>query len=292
MAKISYVNGRYVDHAQAAVHIEDRGYQFADGVYEYIAFYNRTLLDADLHLKRLERSLKELEIAMPASPNALRIIIRELIAKNGREDGGLYMQITRGVANRDHPFPANTRPSLIMTICGAKTPKDYEIEGGVKVISMLDNRWNRRDIKSVALLANVLCKQAATRSQVREAWLMEADGTVNEGAVSNAYIITKAGELVTHHADEHVLGGVTRDVVLKLARKAGIPVAERAFNIVEAKAAAEAFITSTSANVLPVVKIDDRLVGNGKVGEITIKLQVLYAEHIYKQTGKNMGKTF
>jgi D-alanine transaminase len=284
MARISYVNGSYVNHAQAMVHVEDRGYQFSDGIYEYIAFYNRTLLDSGLHFGRLERSLKELEIAQPVSLQALQIISRELIDRNGRENGGLYIQITRGVCKRDHPFPKNVRPALVMTVCGEKTPKAVEIKDGVKVISHPDNRWERRDIKSVSLLANVLAKQEASRRQVREAWLMEKDGTVNEGSVSNAFIICKAGELVTHPANNHILGGITRSVVLKLAKEAGIPVAERVFNITEAKAAAEAFITSTSANVLPVVKIDDRLVGDGRVGEITRKLQGLYNDHIYKQT--------
>jgi len=288
MANIAYVNGEYVAQANAAVHIEDRGYQFADGIYEYIAFYNRILLDGDLHLKRLERSLKELEIAGSPSQNALNIIIRELIERNGREDGGVYIQITRGVAKRDHGFPKHIRPSLVMTLCGAKTPQAHEIKDGVKVISMLDNRWARRDIKSVSLLGNVIAKQAANRANVREAWLLEADGTVNEGAVSNAFIVTKNGELITHHADKNILGGITREVVLKLARKAGISVAERSFNIVEAKSAAEAFITSTSANVLSVVKIDDRLVGVGRVGVITKQLQELYSAHIIKQTGKKL----
>lgn len=289
MASISYVNGRYLPHAQASVHIEDRGYQFADGIYEYIAFYNRILLDADLHLKRLERSLKELEIKSSISQKSLRVIMAELIEQNGRDDGGLYLQISRGVAKRDHQFPANVKPSLVMTICGAKTPKPHEVKDGVKAITHPDNRWGRRDIKSVSLLANILAKQAAARAGVREAWLVEADGEVNEGAVSNAFIVSKKGELITHHADKNILAGITREVVLKLAKKAGIIVAERSFNIVEAKAAAEAFITSSSANVLPVVKIDDKLIGDGKVGDTTKKLQELYLNHIYKQTGKMLG---
>ncbi len=149
--------------ARALVHVEDRGYQFSDGIYEYIAFYNRTLLDADLHLKRLERSLKELHIDMPVSSAALAIIARELIARNGREDGGLYIQITRGVARRDHPFPKNVKPALVMTVCAAKLPKGHEVKSGVKVITMPDLRWARRDIKSVSLLANILAKQEAAR---------------------------------------------------------------------------------------------------------------------------------
>ncbi len=286
--RIAYVNGRYIDHAQASVHIEDRGYQFSDGIYEYIAFFNQKLLDGDLHFKRLERSLKELEIAAPVSAGALKIIVRELIERNGREDGGLYIQVTRGVAKRDHVFPKNVRPALVMTVCGAKTPKTYEFTDGVKVITQPDNRWARRDIKSVSLLANILAKQEASRRQVREALLLEADGTVNEGSASNVFIVTKSGVLVTHQADENILGGITRDVVLKLARKAGIAVEERAFNIAEVRDAAEAFITSTSINVLPVVKIDDRLVAKGKVGEITKKLGEFYNAYIYKQTGKKL----
>ena len=287
--RISYVNGEYVNHANAGVHIEDRGYQFADGVYEYIAFYNQKFLDLDLHLHRLERSLKELEIANPISLNALKIIIRELVERNGREDGGLYLQITRGVSKRDHAFPKNIRPAIVMTVCGAKTPKHHEVKDGVKVISLPDNRWERRDIKSVALLANILAKQAATRANVREAILLAENGSVHEGAVSNFFIIDKLGSLLTHPADKNILGGITREVVLKIAREQGIAVEERTFNIEDAKNAAEAFVTSTSVNVLPVVKIDDRLVGNGRVGEISRKLQGFYAEHIYKQTGKKFA---
>ncbi len=286
MARIAYVNGRYIDHAYANVHIEDRGYQFSDGIYEYIAFYNKKLLDGDLHFKRLERSLKELQILEPVNAGALKVIVRELIERNGREDGGLYIQVTRGVAKRDHVFPKNVRPALVMTICGAKTPKAHEFTDGVKVISQPDNRWARRDIKSVSLLANILAKQEAGNQKVRESLLLEKDGTVNEGSASNVFIVTPSGTLVTHQADEDILGGITRDVLLKLAKKAGIKTEERAFNIIEAKDAAEAFITSTSINVLPVVKIDDRLVGKGSVGAVTKKMQELYNAHIYKQTGK------
>lgn len=280
--RIAYVNGCYLDHAQAGVHVEDRGYQFSDGIYEYIAFYNGILLDGDLHFARLERSLKALEIPLPASLAAMGIIARELIGRNGRDDGGLYIQVTRGVARRDHPFPKNTKPALVMTVCGAKTPKESESKNGVKVITRPDIRWARRDIKSISLLANVLAKQDATREGVREAWLMVGD-VVTEGAVSNAYIVSN-GELVTHPANEFILGGVTRDVVLRLARTANIPVVERPFSLAEAKAADEAFITSTSANVLPVVKIDE--VSLGKPGPVTRTLQELYGVHIHAQTGK------
>ena len=288
MARISYVNGSYVNHQEAAVHMEDRGYQFSDGIYEYVAFYNRKLLDRELHFKRLERSLKELQIPLPMSMAAFNIVVRELIGRNNREDGGLYIQVTRGVARRDHAFPKQTKPALVMTICAAKLPKEHEIRDGVKVITAPDLRWARRDIKSVSLLTNILAKQEAAHRHAREAWLIESDGGVSEGSASNAYIVTQAGEIVTHPCDEHILGGVTRDVVLKLARQAGMKVAERTFNVVEISSAVEAFLTSTSANVLPVVKIDDKPVGDGKPGPITRKLHELYAAHVFKQTGKQL----
>jgi D-alanine transaminase len=280
----AYVNGRYLPHRKAMVHIEDRGYQFSDGIYEYIAFYNRRLLDGEGHLKRLERCLKEVSIALPMSIGAMNIIIRELIERNGREHGGLYLQVTRGVARRDHPFPKHTRPALVMTVCAPKFPKPYEIKDGVAVITAPDLRWARRDIKSVSLLANVLAKQEATAKKAREAWLVE-DNAVSEGAVSNAYIISEKGELITHPADQGILGGITREVVLKLAREAQIPVLEKTFTLSNVRAAAEAFITSTSANVLPVVKVDDMVIGSGKPGPITKRLNELYLEHIEKETG-------
>ncbi len=284
MPHIAYVNGRYVHHMEAAVHVEDRGYQFADGVYEYIAFYNRKLLDGVPHLKRMERSLKALSIPSPMSIKAMNVVIDELIERNSREHGGIYVQVTRGVARRDHVFPKDTKPALVATLCAPKFPKAHEIKDGVRVITSPDIRWGRCDIKSVSLLANVLSKQDASAHKAREAWLLK-DEHVTEGAVSNAYIITKKDVLVTHHACEQILGGITREMVISLAKKAGIAVEERAFTLAEAKAAAEAFITSTSANVLPVVKIDDAVVGDGKPGKITHKLQEIYNDHIFKQTG-------
>ncbi|MGE0754146.1 MAG: D-amino-acid transaminase [Alphaproteobacteria bacterium] len=288
MTHIAYVNGRYLPHGEGAVHIEDRGYQFADGVYEYIAFYNRRMLDAGPHIRRLLRSLKELAIPAPMSEAALQHVMRELISRNSRDDGGLYIQVTRGVARRDHPFPKQTKPSLVMTICAAKFPKEAEIRNGVKVITYPDHRWERRDIKSIALLPNVLAKQKATAEKCREAWLLKGD-TVTEGAVSNSYIFTKDGTLVTHPADTHILGGITRDVVLKLAKKAGMKIEERAYTIKEALEAKEAFLTSTSANILPVVAIDDKPIGNGNPGEFTSKLLAVYAQHVYEQTGRRIA---
>ncbi|MEZ5691395.1 MAG: D-amino-acid transaminase [Rickettsiales bacterium] len=287
MARISYVNGRYIDHQRAVVHIEDRGYQFADGVYEYIAFYSHMPLDMEPHINRLMRSLDELEIAMPVAKEALPVIIGELISRNRRDDGGIYIQITRGVARRDHAFPSvNVRPSLVITICGAKTPKPQDFTNGVEVITHNDNRWGRCDIKSVSLLANVLAKQEAVSNKVKEVILVDKNGFVTEGAASNVFIVTKSGDIVTHQADESILSGITRGVVVDIANSMGITVLERSFSIKELVEASEVFITSTSINVLPVVKIGDKVIGNGKVGELTNKLQMLYNSHIYEQTGK------
>lgn len=286
MAKISYVNGRYVDHLDAAVHIEDRGYQFSDGIYEVIAFYNRKLVDESLHLKRLHRSLQALSIAMPMSERAMALVMGEVIERNDRTDGTLYMQISRGVAKRDHPFPTSIRPSFVMAVTGPKMPKAKEVTEGVSVITALEQRWARRDIKSISLLPNVLAKQLATTQGAREAWLVDERGMISEGAVSNNAIVNAKGEVITHPANQNILGGITRDVVLTLARKAGIKVIERPFSLKEAKSTKEAFLTSTTSNVLPVTSIDGVKVGSGKPGPVTLKLLALYHEHIYRETGK------
>lgn len=285
MPHIAYVNGRYVQHHQAMVHIEDRGYQFADGVYEYIAFYNQKLLDADLHLERFQRSLGELHINMRCQP-LLSVIMRELIERNHRQDGAIYLQISRGVSKRDHPFPDAVKPAIVATLWGSKTPPLEVVMQGAEIITHPDHRWDRCDIKSIALLANVLAKQEATRLKAREAWLYKSDGTVTEGAVSNAYIITKEGMLITHPKTSAILGGITRDIVLKLAVELDISVEERPFNLLEIKQAAEAFLTSTSSNVMPVVKVDGQSLGGGKPGPLTLRLLEAYHHHIFQQTGK------
>jgi len=286
MPRISYVNGRYVHHKDAVVHMEDRGYQFSDGIYEVIAFYNRRLLDGELHTKRLLRSLRELHITKPMSERVLTLVMQEIIARNDRTDGTLYMQISRGVAKRDHPFPKAAKPSFVMAVTGPKMPKEKEVSEGVAVITAPEQRWARRDIKSISLLPNILAKQAATAAGAREAWLVDGQGVISEGAVSNNGIITAKGEVITHPLNESILGGVTRNVVVELARKAGIKITERPFSLKEALVAKEAFLTSTTSNVLPVVRIDGKAVGDGKPGLVTRKLLALYHEHIYRQTGK------
>jgi D-alanine transaminase len=286
MARISYANGRYLHHRDAMVHMEDRGYQFSDGIYEVIAFYNQVCVDEDLHLKRLFRSLKELHIDFAMSDPALRMVMHELIIRNGRQDGTIYIQISRGVAKRDHPFPKAVKPSIVMAITGPKMPKPKEVNEGVQVITQPDLRWARRDIKSVSLLPNILAKQAATAASAREAWLVDEKGMVTEGAVSNNAIVNAKGEIITHPTTERILGGVTRNVVMELARNAGIKVIERPFSLKEAKAAREAFLTSTTSNVLPISHIDGAAIGNCQPGEVTLKLLHLYYNHIYTQTGK------
>lgn len=286
MAKISYVNGRYVHHSDAFVHMEDRGYQFADGVYEVIAFYNHTLVDADLHLKRFARSMRELSLPTPMGEKAMRMVMREIIARNDRTDGTLYMQVTRGVAKRDHVFPKNPEASFTMTVTGPKIPKEKDIKEGVSVIVTRDLRWARRDIKTIALLPNLLAKQQAAAVGAREAWLVDGEGMISEGSVSNSAIVNAKAEIITHPADERILGGCTRAVVLQLAKKAGYKVVERPFSLKEAKAAKEAFITGTTSNVLPVTRMDGAAIGNGKPGAVTLALLQLYKQHIFKETGK------
>lgn len=289
MTRIAYVNGHYVNQREATVSMEDRGYHFADGVYEYFAFYNGKILDEAAHLARLERSLEKIRIAAPMPFPALSLVMRELMDRSGRLDGGLYLQITRGVAKRDHPFPkTHVKPSLTMFISEPKTPTAQQMQQGVRVITQPDARWKHCDIKSIALLPNVLARQASVEAGAREAWLVREDGIITEGTASNSFII-KNGVLITHPADTHVLPGITREVVIHIARSMQIPVEERGFTVAEAKAAEEAFLTSTSPNVLPVVKIDDTPLGSGAPGPITKRLMAEYFTHIHTQTGKQFA---
>jgi D-alanine transaminase len=276
MFRIAYVNGRYVRTDEAAVHVEDRGYQFADGVYEVVAVANGTLVDEVPHLARLERSLRELEIAWPVSQRALRHIIREVVRRNGLIDGMIYLQITRGVAPRDHAFPTNARPALVVTAKRLAPQRPELAERGVDVISIPDQRWRRCDIKSVSLLPNVLGKQHAVEAGAYEAWQVDGEGMVTEGTSTNAWIVTAAGVLVTRPASAAILNGVTRLALARLLATDGIGWAERPFSVGEARAAREAFLTGTSAAVLPVTRIDGQRVGDGKPGPITRKLREHY----------------
>lgn len=280
MSRIAYVNGRYLPHRAAQVHIEDRGYQFSDGVYEVIALVGGRFVDLAPHLDRLERSLGELRIAMPMSRTALTQVMAETVRRNGVGDGILYMQLTRGVAPRDHRFPTAARTQVVMTARRTRPQPAAWAEDGVKVITRADNRWGRVDIKAVSLLPNVLAKQAAAEAGAAEAWFVDREGRVTDGGASNAWIVTQSGELVTRPADHSILNGIVRQSLIRLARAAGKTVIERAFTVAEAKAAREAFGTGTTTLVLPVTRIDDQTIANGKAGSVSRELRALYLAYM------------
>ncbi|MDR3511150.1 MAG: D-amino-acid transaminase [Caulobacteraceae bacterium] len=281
MSRIAYVNGLYVPLGHAAVHIEDRGFQFADGVYEYFAVFGGKLADAEGHLARLWRSLAELRIEPPMGEAALRIVLRETIRRNRVRDGSVYVQVTRGAAPRDHPFPNPVRPpSLIVT---AK-PVDFSVgaaraERGVKVLTQPDNRWGRCDIKTVGLLPNVLAKQAAREAGAYEAWLVDDLGFVTEGASTNAWIVDEEGVLRTRDTNANILRGVTRKGLIEIAEEAGVPVSQRPFTVEEAKRAREAFITAASTFVMPVIEVDGVKIGDGRPGPVAKRLRALYLDN-------------
>jgi D-alanine transaminase len=281
MSRIAYVNGRYRLWSDASVHVEDRGYQFADGVYEVCEVRGGRLVDERRHMDRLARSLSELRIAMPMTPRSLAVVMRETIARNRVRDGIAYLQITRGVARRDHAFPPpGTAPSVVVTARNLD-PSIGETNAaqGVSVVTVPENRWSRVDIKSIALLPNVLAKQAAREQGAREAWFVDGKGRVTEGSASNAWIVTADGKVVTRAADITILRGITRDVLIEAIRAEGLVLEERTFTVAEASGAREAFLTSASQIVLPVVRIDGRPVGNGKPGPVALALRQSFRRH-------------
>jgi D-alanine transaminase len=285
MSRIAYVNGRYLPFHDAKVHVEDRGYQFADGVYEVCEVRSGRLIDERRHLERLKRSLGELQIRMPISTRALGVILQEVVARNRIGYGIVYLQITRGVARRDHAFPSReVRPSLVVTARALNRSRNEALaEQGIAVITVPDNRWGRVDIKTTGLLSNVLARQAAIERGARDAWFVDEDGTVTEASSANVWIVTPAGTLVTRHADHAILRGITRTVLFDAIKAQGLAVQERAFTVEEAYSAREAFITSASQIVLPVVRVDGRTIGNGKPGRVTTALRRAY--HLYAEAG-------
>jgi len=275
MSRIAYVNGRYVPHQDAAVHVEDRGYQFADGVYEVCEVRAGRLIDERRHMQRLERSLSELRIPMPMPLNALGVVLRETVRRNRVRNGIVYLQVTRGVAPRDHGFPPDdTLPAIVVTARSLDAARgEAAAAEGIAVITVPENRWPRVDIKSVSLLPNVLAKQAAREAGAKEAWFVTGDGFVTEGASTNAWIVTGEGRVVTHPIGNSILRGVTRTVLLDALREQGLELDERPFTAEEAYAAREAFVTSASQIVMPVVRIDGRPVGNGAPGLVASALR-------------------
>ena len=285
MSRFAYVNGRYVPFRDAKVHIEDRGYQFSDAVYEVCEVRGGRLIDERRHLARLARSLGELRIGMPMSPRALGVVLREVVAKNRIGYGIVYLQISRGVARRDPAFPSpQVAPTVVATARPLNRARNEALaRNGIAVISVPDNRWGRVDIKSVGLLPNVLARQAAIDQGAREAWFVDKDGRVTEGASANAFIVTQAGKLITRHADHAILRGITRTVVFDVLKAQGLTVEERPFTLEEAYAAREAFVTSATLLVMPVVRIDDRTIGDGKPGPIATALRREF--HRYAEAG-------
>jgi D-alanine transaminase len=281
MSRIVYVNGRYVNRRDAAVHVEDRGYQFSDGVYEVCEVRGGRLIDERRHLARLKRSLGELRIGRPMSEAALGVVLRETVRRNRVRDGIVYLQVTRGVARRDHAFPpADTVPSVVVTARSiAIAGNDRIAAEGIAVITVPDNRWARVDIKAIALLPNVLAKQAAREQGAREAWFVAADGTVTEGSSTNAWIVTGGGKVVTRPADQGILRGITRAVLLEVIKAQGLTLEERPFTVDEAYGAHEAFVTAASQIVMPVVRIDGRPIGNGHPGSVATALRQDFHRH-------------
>jgi D-alanine transaminase len=269
----------------AMVHVEDRGYQFGDGVYEVCEVRGGRLIDERRHLDRLKRSLGELRIRLPMSLAALGIVLREVIARNRIGYGIVYLQVTRGVARRDHAFPApQVPPSVVVTARSLNAARNEALAAkGIAVVSVPDNRWGRVDIKTIGLLPNVLARQAAIEQGARDAWFVDKEGTITESASANAWIVTKAGTVVTRPPDQAVLRGITRTVLLAAIKAQKLAVEERAFTLEEAYTAREAFVTAASQIVLPVVRIDGRMIGDGKPGPMATALRREF--HRYAEIG-------
>ena len=280
MSRFAYVNGRFVRHGEAAVHIEDRGYQLADGVYEVWAVFDGKLADAEGHFGRLWRSLDELRIAHPMSEAALTMVLREAVRRNKVREGLCYLQVTRGVARRDHAFPnPAVPPSVVVTARSLdRAASEAKAALGASVISVPENRWGRCDIKSIGLLPNALAKQAARERGAIEAWFVDDMGLVTEGASSNAWIVDADGALRTRDTNANILRGVTRYTLLDVIRESGMTINEKPFTIAEAQAAKEAFITGAGSLVTPIIKVDGVAVGGGAPGPVAKQLRALYIE--------------
>ncbi len=277
MSRIVYVNGAYLPEEEAKISVFDRGFLFADGVYEVSSVVEGRLVDNAAHLARLRRSLDELDMAAPATPEEIEAIQREMITRNGIEEGLVYLQVTRGAADRDFLYPKDAAPSLVMFTQTKSIVDNPTAARGISVITLPDIRWRRRDIKTIGLLAASMAKQAAQDAGADDAWMVE-DGMITEGSSNNAFIITHEGKIITRALSNDILHGITRRAVLAIAERENLTVEERAFSPEEAYEAAEAFITSASTFVMPVVRIDNRILGNGVPGPVTEDLRRLYTE--------------
>ena len=280
MSRVSYVNGDYCEHKESFVHVEDRGYQFADGVYEVFGIINNKIVDYDGHLKRLFKSLNEIRLSSPINKSAYYFHIKNLILKNKIKNGLIYLQITRGVAERDFKFPKNLKPSLV--IIAKSLPDDQYEENflkGISVKTTKDLRWKRVDIKTINLLAPVLAKQYAVDNNCQEAWLVDDDGFITEGCSSTAWILKK-NVLYTTPLSNSILNGITRKSLIKGLKRNKLKFIEKKFNIIDIKEADEAFITSATQFVMPVIKVDNIKIGSGKVGKCAHTFKKAYMEAI------------
>jgi D-alanine transaminase len=282
MSRIAYVNGRYVPQPDASVNIEDRGYQFGDGIYEVVHLFDGRFIDEDLHLARLERSLREIALPMPMPRASLRMVLREVARRNRVTEGLLYMQVTRGVARRDHAFPNKPIPPALVVTVKRIAPYPTNVDRwGAAAITMPDLRWARCDIKTVNLLPNCLARQAAREKGAIEAVLYnEATGMVTEGAATSFWIVDEDGTIRTRPLSDAILPGCTRAALMAELRDAGIAFEERAFSMAELHRAREAFITSATSFVKPITKIDGAPVGDGEVGPVVRKLFEIFARHV------------
>lgn len=276
MSRIAYVNGTYLPESEARISIFDRGFLFADGVYEVTPVINGKLVDYDAHAERLDRSLNELHMSWPCTKDELRAMHLELISRNGLKEGIIYMQITRGVADRMFNFPKDIKSTLVAFPQVMVLVDNPNARTGVKVITTNDIRWLRRDIKSVMLLAPVLGKQEAYEKGANEAWMVE-DGKITEGTSSNAYIV-KDNTVITRPLSNRILAGCTRRALFRLSKEHGVKIEERLFTPEEAYEADEAFLTSASQFVMPIVEVDGKRIGGGQPGPVTRKLRELFLE--------------
>ncbi len=276
MSRIVHVNGEYLPEEDAKLSVFDRGFLFADGVYEVCSVLDGRLVDNGPHLHRLRRSLRELRLDFPMSDADIEAVQHETVRRNGLREGALYLQVTRGAADRDFAFPKDPKPSIVMFTQEKNLADNPMARRGMSVVTMDDIRWKRRDIKTVQLLAPSMFKQAALDAGADDAWLVE-DGYVTEGTSNNAWII-KGGTLITRHLSNEILHGITREAAIRLAAEDGIKLEERSFTVEEAMAADEAFVTSATTFVMPVVRIDGKLIGNGNPGAVTMRLRELYLQ--------------
>ncbi len=292
MTRIAYVNGRYVPLTQAQVHVEDRGYQFGDGVYEVIGWRGGRFVDFEGHMDRLFRSLRELRITPPMSRRAMSHVIAQTVRQNTLGNAKVYIQVSRGQAPRDFKFPAEAKASFVVTVRPHQFEPQAVFAKGVKVVTTPDLRWARRDIKSVALLAQVLSKQAAADKGAYEAWMVDEDGYITEGSSSSAWIVTQDGVLKTRHASRAILQGVTGTSIKKLMEGENLVLREQPFSPAEAKQAKEAFITAATTFMVPVVEIDGVPIGDGAPGPITRRLRQTYLDYAGGLMGPDIHWTY